>query len=307
MKTKIGYLGLAALFVVGMSGCANPDEGGVAQGAEASPIDVEERTFEPVPELVEMVPEEYRQKGSFTVSINPDVPPIKYVDNEGVISGLNPDLLRSAGQLMDLEAEFEKGSFDSMIPGLQSDRFDVIGSIGDFSERQETIDFIDYSYAGTGIIAGVAFEKDEALPEELCGTSIGFVTGTQQQGLLAAASKDCQTKGESTITATNYPDAAAAVLSVKSGQEDAAWIDTPAVLYNAAQEPDVFKVLYTVPDPGFYGIGVAKDNQEFRDALQAALRELESSGAYDEYLSDYGLEQLKVEGFPLNQGESIEG
>lgn len=208
---------------------------------------------------------------------------------------------------MDLEAQFEKGSFDSMIPGLQSARFDVIGSIGDFQERQETVDFIDYSYAGTGIIAGVEFDKDEALPEELCGSSIGFVTGTQQQGLVAQASKECEAKGEKAIPGTNYPDAAAAVLAVKSGQEDAAWIDTPAVLYNASQEPDVFKVLYTVDDPGFYGIGIAKDNQEFRDALQAALQELESSGAYDEYLSDYGLEQLKVEGFPLNQGKSIDG
>lgn len=307
MKRRIGLLGVATAVIVGISGCANPEDDGVAQGSTASPVDVEQRTFEPVPEIEEMVPQEYQERGSFTVSINPDVPPIKYTNNEGVMSGLNPDILRAAGEIMDLEIEIERGSFDSMIPGLESDRFDVIGSIGDYVERQENIDFINYLYAGTGIIAGVDFEMDEALPEELCGASIGYVIGTQQQGLVPAASEECEARGEDPISGTSYRDAAASILAVRSGQEDGAWIDTPAALYNASQEPDVFKVIYTVDDPGVYGIGVSKDNTEFREALHAAIRELESSGAYSEFVAEYGLERLELEEIPLNQGQSIDG
>lgn len=304
---KIQIIGVAVLVLVGMSSCANPEAEGVAGDTSDPATDVEERIFEPVSEIAEMVPEEYRDEGSFTVSTNPDVPPIKFVDSDGEISGVNTDLLRAAGDIMDLEARFEKGSFDSMIPGLEAGRFDVIGSIGDYEERQETIDFIDYVYAGTGIIAGSEYEMDEALPEELCGSSIGYITGTQPQGLTDAASEECEAKGEEPIAGTNYPDAAGAVLAVKSGQEDAAWIDMPAVLYNAAQEPDIFKVIYTVDDPGIYGIGVSKDNEEFREALHAALLELESNGGYTEILADYGLEEIALEGLPLNQGESIDG
>src|SRR5699024_2626066 len=101
MKKKIGFIGVAALDLVGMSSCANPEAEGVGGETSEAAMDVEERTFEPVSDIAEMVPEEYREQGSFTVSTNPDVPPIKFVDNEGEITGLNTDLLRAAGDVMD--------------------------------------------------------------------------------------------------------------------------------------------------------------------------------------------------------------
>lgn len=208
---------------------------------------------------------------------------------------------------MDLEVEVQQGSFDSMVPGLESERFDVIGSIGDFEERRSNIDFINYMHAGTGILAGADFEMDEVQPEELCGSSVGYVVGTEQQGLLASASNTCTDNGEDPISNTGYRDAAASVLAVESNQEDAAWIDTAAVLYNASENPEMYKAIYTDPDPGYYGMGVNNENEEFRDALRSALVELEENGGYEELMSDYGLtDEVATSGMPLNQGASIE-
>lgn len=312
MKKHLSMCGLALAAIMSMSACSNPGGGGATNGASsadsAPKSELAQRTYETDSEVASMVPEEYQERGSFTVSINPDVPPVKFVNTAGEITGFAPDLLRAAGQVMGLEVDMQKGSFDSMVPGLESKRFDVIGSIGDYEERRTNIDFIDYMYSGTGIMVSAEFEKDKvSAPEELCGASIAFITGTRQQGLIQTASEKCEEAGEAPINGIGYKDGAAAVLAVKSGQDDAAWIDAPSVLYNVAQEPEIFKTLWLQPDPGVYGIGVHKDNAEFRDALRAAVLKLVENGGYHDLISDYGLEDLALPEIPINSGGPLAG
>lgn len=304
MKRHLKALGLAAVVLLTMSACANPEE----VGAAATNIpEASQRTYQADPEIAAMVPEAYKKRGSFTVAVSPDIPPVKYVDNAGVITGFAPELLRAAGQVMGLEAEMQKGTFDSMVPGLSSKRFDVIGSISDFEERRSQIDFIDYMYAGTGILTSAGFEKDEIVPEDLCGYGIGFIVGTQQQGLLEAASEKCEAAGRDPVAGTGYPDGGATVLAVKSGQEDGAWIDAPVALYNVTQEPDTFKTIYLDKESMLYGIGVHTSNPEFRDALRAAMQKLATNGDYKELITEFGLAELGLPEMPLNQGGSVKG
>jgi polar amino acid transport system substrate-binding protein len=305
MKKQLSTLGLAFTTLLTMNACANPEESG-ASAAGVTP-QVESRTYETDPEIAAMLPDKYKDRGTFTVAVSPDIPPVKYVDDAGTITGFAPELLRAAGQVMGLEAEMEKGTFDSMVPGLESKKFDVIGSISDFEERRGKIDFIDYMYAGTGILTSTSFEMDQANPEDLCGHSIGFIVGTQQQGLLEAASEKCASTGEKPITGTGYPDGGASVLAVKSGQEDGAWIDAPVALYNVDQEPDSFKTVYLDKDSMLYGMGVNKENAEFRDALRAAMQKLATDGRYDELITGFGLKELELPEIPLNQGGSVKG
>lgn len=307
MKRSLRLCGLTLAALLTTSACANPGAGETPASGAAPEPGSKSIVQEAVPEIVAMLPEEYKESGSFTVAVNPDVPPVKFVDDAGRITGFAPELLRAAAQVMGLEANMQKGSFDSMVPGLESKRFDVIGSISDFEERRAEIDFIDYMYAGTGILTSTEFEKDSAVPEDLCGSSIAFVVGTQQQGLLESASKKCEEAGEPPITGVGYADAAASVLAVKSGQDDGAWIDAPAVLYNVKQAPDMLKTVYLDKESMLYGIGINKDNPEFRDALRAAVLELVDNGAYEELISEAGLGDLALPEIPLNQGGSVEG
>ncbi|MHC6229195.1 transporter substrate-binding domain-containing protein [Arthrobacter sp. MMS24-T111] len=111
--------------------------------------------------------------------------------------GPEPQLLRAAAKVLGTEAQFQEGTFDAMVPGLEAKRYDAIASVADFVERQTRIDFIDYLKNGTAIIASKNFDKDQVTPEQFCGMSIGYARGTSQQGNLEKYAQTCAEKGSS--------------------------------------------------------------------------------------------------------------
>lgn len=289
--------------LAGLSACANPASGGSDVTANEVGPTVENTTHE---EISGMVPESLRQAGTFSVAINPDIAPVKFLDDQGEVAGLNPELLEAAGKLMGLEVEFQKASFDALVPGLESQRFDVIASIGDFKERQEKIDFIDYLTTGSALIVATDFEGDEVAEEDLCGMSLSFVRGTYQQGQIEGISEECTSAGADGVEATGYGDANAALLSVNSGQAEGFWGDLQQLAYNEKTSPEKYKVV-AEESSGPYGIGINKEDTEFRDALQAALLELVANGTYDQTLEKWGQEDYGMPEMPLNTGVSMEG
>lgn len=286
-----------------VSACANPTQ----SGSGATPNEVGPEVENQIDEdLAAMVPEELRERGSFTVAINPDIAPVKFLDDSGEVAGLNPELLEAAGDLMDIEVEFQQQSFDALVPGLEAGRFDVIGSIGDFEERQEQIDFINYLTTGSALIVGADYEDDDLAEDDMCGMTLSYVRGTYQQGQIEDISAECTAEGNDAVEATGYGDANAALLSVESGQGDGFWGDLQQLNYNEKTNPDTYKVVAN-DTSGPYGIGVNKEDTEFRDALQAALIKLVENGTYDQTLEKWGQEDYGMPEMPLNTGTSMEG
>lgn len=297
MKTlKRGSVALVSVgLMLGMASCANPSIAGsnTQQSASSTGAEIE---VEPNSEVAAMVPEAFRERGSFTVGINPGVAPLKFVD-EGKDVGLVPDLLDAAGDVMDLEMKPHRGTFDAMIPGLEAKRFDVIGSINDLEERRENIDFIDYLMTGTAVLTSADFELDELTPEDMCGLSIGYVRGNVQQSMITEASEACVAAGKDAVNGVGYGDSASALLAIQSDQEDAFWGDIQAMEFNAQQSPELYKVVFEELG-GPYGIGVNKTDTEFRDALRAALLHLAEQGVYDQLLEKWGQQDLGMPEFP---------
>lgn len=306
MKKSLTLLALSMATLLGASACANPTDAGQPGASAAPKAEVSTQAVDPA--IAAMVPEDIKNRGTITVGVNPDVPPIKYVDENGKITGLAPQLVDAAAQVMGLKADMQLTAFDALIPGLDSDRIDMVASIGDFKERQEKADFIDYLNASTGILASTGFkgEKVSSLLE-LCGTRLGYVKGTQQQGLVKSASEECTAAGKPAMVDAGYTDAAASILAVKSGQADGTWIDSPAVLFNATQDPTSFKAIYTAPKPILYGMAFSKKDEQFQKAFKAALAKVVASGEYDRILSGYGLKDLALPELPVNGGGPSNG
>lgn len=290
------FAACAVAIALSISSCANPtDEGEKQQQGSDNIVD----TVEEDADIAAMVPDDIASSGRFTVSINPDVEPVKFLDADGELTGLNPDLLRAAASVMGVEAEFQTGTFDSMVPGLESKRYDVIASVGDFVERQKHIDFIDYLKTGDGIIVSAALADEIKSPTDLCGYKMGFARGTSQQANVEATAKKCEKTGQEPLEVNSYQDSSAGILSVRSGQADAYWGDLPQMRYNAVKNPDVFELVHESRD-SIYGIGINKDDAELRDALRAALRKLADEGVYDELLKQWEQEGYGLPAFPMN-------
>lgn len=294
--------GYVAATVLGISACANPAD--TTQQQQQGSADIVD-SVQTDDDIAAMLPEDVQSSNRITVSINPDVEPVKFLDSDGQIAGLNPDLLRAAGNVLGIDVKFQQGTFESMVPGLQSHRYDVIASIGDYVERQKQIDFIDYVKSGTGILASTNLDEDVASPKDLCGLNVGYVRGTSQQDLVESAAKACDAAGQEPIKVSGYGDGGAGILSVKSGEADAFWGDLPNLRYNVEQNPDLFEIVYTEQE-SVYGIGINKDDTQLRDALQAALRSLAADGVYDKLLKQWAQQDYGLSNFPINDDNSVE-
>ncbi|MFK0005269.1 ABC transporter substrate-binding protein [Paenarthrobacter sp. NPDC090522] len=301
---KLSVLALASVVgLLGMSGCANPTDNVGAQQTGGTDILAAVQKDDAI---AAMLPEDIRQKGGFTVSINADVAPVKFIDGDGKITGLNPELLRAAAKVLGTEAQFQEGTFDAMVPGLEAKRYDAIASVADFVERQTKIDFIDYLKNGTAIIASKGMKEDQLTPEQLCGLSVGYARGTSQQGNLEKYAAACEAKGASKLEVNGYQNSGAGILSVKSGAADAYWGDLPQMSYNVKTDPGLFKIVYT-EQKSVLGIGINKDNPKLRDALRAALLKLVQDGTYDALLDKWGLKDFGIPDMHVNSTNTLGG
>ena len=302
-RTKL-VLGLSIIAALSLTGCANP----VSEADSAtSAAKVEGPRYPADPELVAMLPEILQKGGTLAVGVNPDVPPMKFTDETGNITGLAPQLVQAAADLLGLKTEMELTNFDALIPGLESGRIDVVASIGDFKERQAKATFIDILNASTSILAAKDYNSDAVELADLCGERIGYVKGTQQQGLLEEVSLDCVADGKPAVQSTSYSDGGTSILAVTSGQADGTWIDTPPVLYNVLQNPETFKKIYTSPNPILYGMVFNKKEVKLQEAVRAALLKIAEKGDYAKLLEGYGVSDLARPDFPINGGGPANG
>ena len=63
---------------------------------------------------------------------------------------MDVDLGHAIGDLLGLKFNFVNSTFDTIIPGLESGKYDIgMSSFTDTKEREATVDFVTYYSAGT--------------------------------------------------------------------------------------------------------------------------------------------------------------
>lgn len=254
------------------------------------------------PALKSLVPEFYRNKGSLHVAVNPDVVPIKFVDESGNMVGFAPDILSAAAKILDINLELNQSSFDALIPGLNSNRFDVLISLADYKARQQNVTFVDYLSMGETVVSTLSFEKEIASNDDLCGLKLAVVKGTGSVQEVENVNKKCVDEGKVALDISTYSDANTALLSISTGVSDAAWVDSPVGYYNVHKFPDKFKVVYFNP-LSTYGIGFGVDvnSKKLAFAFQQALRKLYSDGVFDQLVVKWKLDAKDTKrDFPIN-------
>ena len=97
------------------------------------------------------VPAAVRSKGTLTVAADATYPPNEFIASNGhTVVGMDADLAKALTRVMGLKAKIVNATFDSIIPGLASHKYDLgMSSFTDTKERQKTVDFVTYFSAGT--------------------------------------------------------------------------------------------------------------------------------------------------------------
>ncbi|MGV7241076.1 ABC transporter substrate-binding protein [Caballeronia sp. M23-90] len=255
--------------------------------------------------LAAAVPKFYRDRGTLLAGVNPDVVPIKFVDDDGNIAGFTPDLLSAAAALLNLKLELVQSSFDALIPGLNANRFDVLLSLSDFTSRHTVVTFVDYLNMGDTIVASPARNVSMKSLDDLCGLQVALPRGSASGQASAKISDACIKAGKKPLTVATYPDSNMTLLSLSTGVSEVAWVDSPVGYYNASKTPAKYKVVYFNPlAPYGIGFGVDEKGKQLASSVQQALLKLQKDGVYDALLKKWGLSSRDGKPlFPINGGK----
>lgn len=259
--------------------------------------------------LYESLPQGVKDEGKITVGSDIAYAPIEYYDEDNEVTGIDPAIADALSEQLGVPFEFQNGTFDGLVLGMNSGRYDVIMSaMTDTKERQEGVsedaeggaDFVNYFKAGSAILVAAGNPEDVNSPEDLCGLTVASQRGTANEALVQQQSDVCDAPIDMLVNDADDES----ITQLQSGRAQVVVTDFPVALYNArtAQGGDAFEVVGEQIDAAPYGIAVPKDNPELRDALQQAMQAIIDDGSYDEVLEEWDAQTGAIEEATVNAG-----
>lgn len=281
---KRALLATAVLLVTAVTGCAAPAAMETTSSGDGG-IQVN-RT------LHDSLPESIRARGTIRFMTDASYAPMEQFAADGrTIIGFSPDLASALGSVLGVQAEMVQGEFLTALDDMVAGEYDgVLSSMNNTPERRKKADFVDYFTTGTAIIVQRGNPRGVTGFPSLCGLVVSAERGTVQADLLKRSQKAC---GSKPMTIKLYKTNADALVELRTGRAGAVLNDYPPAAYLASNTRT--KAFYqlasdTQYEPGRFGIAIAKDSAELRDAIQAAFDELVRTGVYTELLQRWGLE-----------------
>jgi polar amino acid transport system substrate-binding protein len=271
-----------------LTGCGeDPEESAPSEDAasESLPaVEVDE-------ELAARVPAEIGEDGTITVGSDTSYAPSEFVDEDGeTIVGFDVDLFDAVAQKIGFEAEFESASFDSIIAGVGSGRYEVgVSSFTINPERLAEATMVSYFSAGTQW-ATKAGNPEDVDPDDACGAIVAVQRGTVQVDDVTARSAECEAAGNEPIDIQQFEGQDEATAAIVSGRVDAGLADSPVMAYAVQQTNEQLELLGDIYDSAPYGYVVPQAQTEFAQVLADALAALIEDGTYAEILEKWGVE-----------------
>jgi len=266
--------------------------------------------------LADQLPKAVRDKGVIKVGSDIAYAPVEFKDDSGKTVGIDPDLADAMGKQLGVKFEFENGTFDTLLTGLRSKRYDIaMSAMTDTKDRQEGIDadtgkkvgegvdFIDYFTAGVSIYTKQGDDQGIKTWDDLCGKKIVVQRNTVSNDLAKDQAKKCPAGKKLSIEA--FDNDQQAQTRLRAGGADAGSSDFPVAAYAAKTSGGGkdFVVVGEQVEAAPYGIAIAKSNTELRDALKAALDAIIKNGEYDKIIAKWGVEAGAVKEATLNGGK----
>jgi len=191
--------------------------------------------------------------------------------------------------VMGLKADVVNATFDTIIPGLSSGKYDMgASSMTDNKEREKTVNFVTYFQAGESFYTKAQGGTSVATIADICGKTISVEKGTTEQADAEAQGKKCKSAGKPGVNVLVFPDQNGANLAVSSGRAQLGFADTPVAAYQVKQSGGQFKLVGSAYANAPYGFPFAKTSQ-LDTAVLAALKVLMKNGTYTEILKKWGL------------------
>jgi polar amino acid transport system substrate-binding protein len=247
------------------------------------------------------VPASIKSKGTLTVAADATYAPNEFIGSDGhTVEGMSPDLGHALGSVMGLKWKFVNASFDTIIPGLQSGKYDIgLSSFTDNKEREKVVDFVTYFSAGTSFYVKAQGGPTINTLADLCGHKVAVERGTTQADDATAQNKKCKSAGKPAVKVLVFPDQNAANLALSSGRGEVGMADSPVAAYIVKKSNGQFKLSGSSYNTAPYGIAIPKGNGMSKPILDA-LKMLMANGTYMSILQKWGVQKGAITNPTIN-------
>jgi polar amino acid transport system substrate-binding protein len=208
-------------------------------------------------------------------------PPFNMIDSSGNITGFDVDIGLALCAKMGVECEVVAQDWDGIIPGLLAKKYDfIIASMFITDERKKQVSFTDpYYIAAMTHVAQKDSGITEFTDEAMAGKVIGAQSGTTQANYVQQVYPSADIR--------LYPTQDEVNLDLASGRLDLQVGDLLPLLdwLNNTDDGACCEMIgKPITDPKFVGEGVGiavrQEDNELRENLNKALKEIREDGTY---------------------------
>jgi arginine/ornithine transport system substrate-binding protein len=230
----------------------------------------------------------FAQGKDLKVAIDPTYEPFTFKTPDGKPTGFDVDIARALCEQIKRKCVFVEQVWDSMIPGLQAKKYDVIiSSLSITADRLKAIDFTDKYY---NTPSRIVLKKDVSYsgPASIKGKKIGVLKGSTQEKYAMGELKPAG------VTVIPYEAQDQVYLDIKAGRLDGTVADFVEVTGGFLSKPEGRD--YVLAGPELFmekyfgtgvGIGLRKGDAALKGELNAAIKNLRDNGTYKKINDKY--------------------
>ncbi len=217
-----------------------------------------------------------KDDNEIVVATSPDFPNYEYMYGEE-FTGIDMDIIRAVCEETGYTPKFENVTFDSIIAGVSSGKYDVGASgITISADRAEEVLFSSPYITAKQVVLSKSTVADEATLKTM---KVGVQTGTTGDLYVTEAISESQI--------TRYTTYSTAVLALKNGQVDALVLDNgPAKSFANKESLTISEIDLGLKDEQ-YGFIFKLDNTELQEKFNDAIKKLIEDGTIDKIINYY--------------------
>ena len=232
------------------------------------------------------------EEGKLTMSINATIPPRQFIDTDGKLKGMHPELGNEIAKRLCLDPVYRNVGFEVQIPGLANKRWDMVNTGMYYTpERSKIMRMVPYVVNALAIVV----EKDNPLGvtgyEQLAGQPVGTEIAGFADKLIREINDKQVADGLAPMKIQAFNTFAEAFAALGAGQVRAVFGPDATAHYYAKRGQ--FAVGASGLNPGLpSSFGFDAPNTKLADAVAGVLEDMKADGTYNRIMSAYGATQI---------------